>query len=1068
VSLSQFKSFLTVKLLVGVTFLVFGHSGSIAQQPFEFRDHNMKTGLQNNHINVLSQTDDDHLVIGHREGLSTFDGASFRNIKTIDDTTCIGEVLSINKREDGSMLIGTTKGRIFEYFNGELIKLADTLPSGVVSILRNTRDREELFLTRNMEVLIRTETESKYVKAPVIEILLSSAEHVLDDKFLVGTNEGLFAATINFKKGFRLNDPVAGIPNNKITALLHEPELNQTWVATEDEGLFRIQNIFSKNQTQKKVGLGYKRTLSGINQIIRDRFGSLWLSTFGKGLHRLDNWTGVQDDFTLTTFNTSNGSISNDLVKDIYQDTEGNLWVGTYGNGLTQIVESVFYEPFDPTFLEKNEVNCIHHDSKGRVWIGIDNGIFMSESKNNSNSFKYFHVSGNSVNTICEDRFGTIWIGTPRSGLWKLNPLNSEFKRVRISNDPLSNYVNQISVSSDGVIVSTKGGLYIVNSTGDVKLRLTTLEGLPHNNIKSAIEDSNGRVWIGSKGNRVCYFSEGKIRFIEKGESKRIVDVNYILEDEKKRLWFGTNGNGLHILEGSLVTNLTTESGLASDFIYSLIKDKNGLVWALHQMQVSLINDTNEVVRTVNDRDFTIREGSEITSASSDNKGNTWITTSHGIIKYNPRVNELVGNPPNVEITELFIMNEPRELTQGLILPYKKYNLRFSFAGISLRNPEGLKYRYLLEGFNEDWSAPMAQNSVQFPRLENGDYTLKIISSKQNSGWSAVPATYSFTIKKPFWKTRWFLGTTLLFIFSVVFLFIKYRTYKLVQDNLELEKVITLRTSEIQTQKEEIEQNRDEIKRSAKDITDSIKYAKRIQKAIFPANLDIKRILPDSFIFFRSKGIVSGDFYFVEEVNELAIFAAVDCTGHGVPGAFISIVANNLLKQAVLQNGITKPSEILDFLNRGITETLHQTYEESTVRDGLDIALCTWDKKQNEVQFAGAFNPMYIFRNGELEQFKGNRFPVGVFVGEKLNTFTNQVVKVEPGDMLFIFSDGFADQFGGPDGKKMKLQGFRDFLMGIHKQPVNEQYEASFNKMKDYQGNLEQVDDIIVMGIRIS
>jgi ligand-binding sensor domain-containing protein/serine phosphatase RsbU (regulator of sigma subunit) len=1028
----------------------------------------MKTGLQNNHINAISQTDQDHLVIGHRKGLSTFDGSSFRNIKAVGDTSSIGEVLSINKRNDGSMLVGTGNGYIFEYLNGELIHLKDTLPSGIVSILSNTRDKEELFLTRNMEVLIRTETESKLAKAPVIEIILSSAVYVLDDRFLVGTNEGLFTATINLKKGFRLNDPVSGIPNNKITALLHEPELNLTWVATENEGLFQIENIFTERQTQKRVNLEYKNSLSGINRILRDRFGSLWLSTFGQGLYRLDNWTGLQDDFTLTSFNTSNGSIANDLVKDIYQDTEGSVWVGTFGNGLTQIVESVFYEPYDPTFLEKHEVKCIQHDSKGRVWLGIDNGMFMSNGIKNSNSFKYFHINGNSVNTICEDRFGTIWIGTLRSGLWKLNPQNSEFKRVRISNDPLSNYVNQISVSSSGVIVSTKGGLYIVNSSDDVKLRLTTLEGLPHNNIKSAIEDSDGRVWIGSNGNRVCYYSEGKIRFVEKGETHRIIDVNYIIEDEKKRLWFGTNGHGLHILEGSKVTNLTTESGLASDFIYSLIKDKDGLVWALHQMQISLINDTNEVIRTVSDRNFSIREGSEITSASSDIKGNTWITTSHGIVRYNPRINKLVGYPPNVEITKLYIMNEPHDLAQGLILPYKKYNIRFNFAGISLREPNDLKYRYLLEGFNTEWSEPMAQNSVQFPRLENGDYTLKVIASKENSDWSKEPATYSFTIKKPFWKTRWFVGTTLLFLISIVLLFIKYRTYKLVQDNLELEKVITLRTSEIQAQKEHIEQNRDEIQRSAKDITDSIKYAKRIQKAIFPANLDIKRILPESFIFFRSKGIVSGDFYFVEEVNELAIFAAVDCTGHGVPGAFISIVANNLLKQAVLQNGITKPSDILNFLNRGITETLHQTYEESTVRDGMDIALCTWDKKKNEVQFAGAFNPMYIFRNGELQQYKGNRFPVGVFVGEKLKKFTNQVVKVEPGDMLYVFSDGYSDQFGGPNGKKMKLRGFRNFLTKIHKLPVNEQYEASFNKLKDYQGNLDQIDDIIVMGVRIS
>jgi ligand-binding sensor domain-containing protein/serine phosphatase RsbU (regulator of sigma subunit) len=1056
------------RLLLYVTFLVFGHGVTTAQQPFEFRDHNMHTGLQNNHVNVLSQTDLGHLVIGHRDGLSIFDGSTFRPVYQVGDSSNIGEVLSILKRQDGSMLIGTNGGKIFDYFNGVLIQTNDSLPSGIVAILYNSRDDEELFFTRNMEVLLQSKSQSKIDKASVIEILLTSAEYVRNDQYLIGTNEGLFSATINAKKGFRLTDPVAGIPNNRITALLYEENLDEAWIATEDEGIFHVENIFSDNQTVKRVGSGYKRTLSGINKIIRDSFGSIWLSTFGKGVYRLDDWTGIEDDFTLAVFNTGNESISNDLVKDILQDTEGNLWIGTFGNGLTQIVEGVFYQPFDPKLLQQQEINSIYHDSKGRIWIGIDNGVFMQNEKNVGRGFNHFKVGQNSVNSVIVDQENRVWIGTPNSGLWQLDEKNNKVSRIKISDDPLSNYVNQISLSDDGVIVSTKGGLYVVNSSGKTTLRLTTLEGLPHNNVKSAIQDSDGRIWIGTSANRVCYYADQIIRFVEKGKDQRIIDVNYMLEDENKRLWFGTNGHGLYVLDGSKVTNLTTETGLASDFIYSLMMDKDGLIWALHQMKISLIRNSYEIIRHVSDHDFTIPEGSEITSASTDLMGNTWITTSHGIVKYNPRVNQLVSNPPNVEITSLHIMNEPRKLTPGLILPFKKYNVRFSFAGISMRDPDGLKYRYILEGFNTEWSEPVTQNSVQFPRLENGDYVFKVIASKQNSDWSEAAAHYAFTIKKPFWKTRWFVGTTLLFLASVIFLFIKYRTYKLVQDNLELERVITTRTSEIQTQKEEIEQNRDEIKRSAKDITDSIKYAKRIQKAIFPANLDIKRILPDSFIFFRSKGIVSGDFYFVEEVNELAIFAAVDCTGHGVPGAFISIVANNLLKQAVLQNGITCPSDILNFLNRGLTETLHQTYEESSVRDGLDIALCTWDKKKNEVQFAGAFNPMYVFSNGTLNQYKGDRFPVGLFVGEKLKTFKNQMIKVEPGDMIYIFSDGFADQFGGPDGKKMKLKGFRQFLSDVHQRPVNEQYEAAFNKLKDYQGDLDQVDDIIVMGIRIS
>lgn len=255
-----------------------------------------------------------------------------------------------------------------------------------------------------------------------------------------------------------------------------------------------------------------------------------------------------------------------------------------------------------------------------------------------------------------------------------------------------------------------------------------------------------------------------------------------------------------------------------------------------------------------------------------------------------------------------------------------------------------------------------------------------------------------------------------------------------------------------------------QIELKNKDITDSIRYARRIQDAILPELEFATTFGKSGFVLYKPKDIVSGDFYWMAKKGEMLLFAAVDCTGHGVPGAFVSIVCSNLLTQAVNEYGFFEPEDILNDVNARLSVTLRQRLDESKVRDGMDIALCCLNTTTGMLHFAGAFNPAWIMRKGELLELKADKFPVGNFEDEALRKFVRQEIQLQKGDRVYVFSDGYSDQFGGPDGKKYKRVQFIGFLKKIQAYPVHEHKGLLEREHIAWKGALEQIDDIVVLG----
>ncbi|PCJ28142.1 MAG: hypothetical protein COA97_02375 [Flavobacteriales bacterium] len=272
----------------------------------------------------------------------------------------------------------------------------------------------------------------------------------------------------------------------------------------------------------------------------------------------------------------------------------------------------------------------------------------------------------------------------------------------------------------------------------------------------------------------------------------------------------------------------------------------------------------------------------------------------------------------------------------------------------------------------------------------------------------------------------------------------------------------------IAKQKNEVQKQKDIIEQTHQEITDSIIYAKRIQNAILPPDKVVKEYLKESFIFYKPKDIVAGDFYWMESVaspsnkkETIVLFAAADCTGHGVPGAMVSVVCNNGLNRSVREHRLSDPGEILDKTR----EIIIQEFEKSDddVKDGMDIALCSLEG--NKLLYAGANNPLWIIRNGKIIETKANKQPIGQF--DNPEPYTTHAFELEKGDSIYIFSDGYVDQFGGEKGKKFKPKAFRELLLSIQDKSMEEQKKIIDDAFETWRGTIEQVDDVCIIGVKV-
>ena len=388
--------------------------------------------------------------------------------------------------------------------------------------------------------------------------------------------------------------------------------------------------------------------------------------------------------------------------------------------------------------------------------------------------------------------------------------------------------------------------------------------------------------------------------------------------------------------------------------------------------------------------------------------GDLWFGTANGATHLKPDKTVTQGLEPLTHILSMRVNYEPREMTAGMKLGHNEKSILFDYYSICLTNPDVVRYKVKLEGADDNWRPVTDQTRAIYSALRPGKYTFNVIAINSQGIWNSKPVTFHFIIKPPFYLTWWFILISIVTIVVIIVMYINIREQNLVKEKIMLEEKVKERTAEVVQKSMEIEEKN-------RDITASIRYAERIQRAMLPR----EDTFHDTFVLFMPKDIVSGDFYWMYDNGDWQFIAAVDCTGHGVPGAFMSIIGHNSLNKVVREYGLTRPSAIVDQLNIEVMKSLLQRHEKA-INDGMDLALIAFNKKNFTLEFAGAYNPLYVVRKGEVFVYKGDRFPIGMTTMDEKKSFTNQSVDIQPGDMLYMCSDGYADQFGSPEVKKYK------------------------------------------------
>lgn len=786
-------------------------------------------------------------------------------------------------------------------------------------------------------------------------------------------------------------------------------------------------------------------------------------------------------------FNNESG-LQNNTVYGMCLDAQNGLWLGL-SKGISRIeISSPFKNWNESDGLDGVVMSMLN--IKGKNYVGTFSGVYLLNEKQEfekiqgtdgmcwdlaeiegevvaASSNGLFHIHDKKVSTLslfpCYSLYSlgnVLWVG-----------LKNGLTAFQIDDGVFSTNNQEMSLGSNVLSIATRNNFEVW--LGTRKNGIICLD-LALNRIKKfGLEEGLSSM----TGNKVRMFGGYLKVASKKGILTYDETTNRLILDSLLNQKLGTKDAFIHQLqEGALNEYVyTTMEGKSNKYYYTS-KDPSG----------ELVVDHNTLQRLPN---------MDVQLLKLEDKS-IWIGGSEGLFRYQKQNDLDVRIPFQTLIRKIIIGKDSilfnggdyasiwQDISLKNPVSFDMNKLVFQYSSNSFDNNERNQYQFKLVGFDMDWSDWTKESKKEYTNLNEGEYTFKV---RAKNTYDKVSATSSidFCLLPPWYRTVW---AYLIYALVVVVLFvvgIKINERRLLAENKRLEGIVIERTKEVVAQKTEIEKKAEEISMQSeeikiknqvlhqvnediseknKQITDSIQYAQKIQDAVLPSHNIIEDLFDEHFIFFKPRDIVSGDFYWVHENEDKVFWCAADCTGHGVPGAFMSMIGMSLLNEIVIERAIHSPNDILNQLRSLVISLLND--DQSSNKDGMDIALCVLDKNTQLLEFAGAYNPCYIYRGEELTVLPANQQPVGMHKKDSI-PFEKQTYTVQKGDSIYVFSDGYVDQFGGKKGVKFMEKRFQKMILDFQESKMADQ-GIKFAQIYDkWKGTYMQLDDIVLIGVKV-
>lgn len=1048
---SYLKTFCTLQAILILIAEVNGQS-------YSFINFSTANNIPSSYIYTISQSDDGFLWVGTGNGLAKFDGFNFHPVP-FPDSILTRYPVSTHKDRSGRLWFGCNDGALFYTSNGKLVRHKE---SGFQSINGIFEADEKFILVVTQERIIAKINISKpdeiikyYVPA---NIMMTSAAFDSRGNILLGTAQNMFYCRLE-EDSVKIIREIEGIEYTRIHCITGISKDRGFLVGTEGSGIFSVTFRDEIPVLQRPSGLKLPENLD-VRLITEAKDGSIWMATLGNGILKIE--PGDIDPLTgkITYFSTESGLQGND-VRYVFEDDEGNIWAGLYGEGLSLLRSQAFLFYITGDTPGKNNIITIAANRDGYI-LGSSSGYykFYPETAKTGKFTDLSKKINSEISWYLFENSGNVWVGTKGGGLFSVDKYG-QTRQLFLSENPGQNYIRHIALDGDNLWVSTLDGIIILNKkNGNLVRKFSIEDRLPHNSINQIVFLNNGNALVATECDRLYKITLGEGVTIGRRVMSGIVRNKVLCYDEglNNDIWAGTAGNGLFWFTGDSVNNITTVNGLFSNFCYSIHVDKDGTVLIGHERGFSKFEPKTGTVK-VYTADFIRSANCNPSSITEDDSGRILIGTTEGLIVFDKAKEKKIQPAPKTNVIAVTINNVRYPLKNEYILPYNRYTIKIEYVGINFNNPESVYYSTKMDNWDSQWSEMKQERQVTY-QLRDGHYRFNLISYSHEGFTDQQPVFIDFHIKTPYWRTWWFPVVLILSIITViVFIFIQKQKAR---DKLTkfLEEELDRRTHEVVKQKEHIEMQNLEI-------TDSINYARRIQASILPDVNKLKEAFTEAFVIFYPRDIVSGDFYWFDRIdNSRFVLACADSTGHGVPGAFMSMIGSTLLQDIISRKGILRPSQILTMLDKHIISTLNQNVDIGVSNDGMDMVICEINIPERHIRFASAMRPIIIILGGELYYIKGNKYSVG---GETVmeKYFDDQEYYLGRGDSIYLFSDGFSDQFGGKDGKKMKIARFKSLIEDVHHLPMKEQKEIIEKFFLDWKGDYAQVDDVLIIGIRV-